>query len=159
MNTNVERNSLSHSEIHQVLPMAFPLLTAPEDVVCDASLTLAEKRSILASWASDSRAVTDDPTLRRLDNGAVVRVGDVLRALRSLDDAESRDGPHNTINFSRSFSRRKYSGFTRWLRELPRHRRSDDDDDPPPCPVIARLPPGGRPPLEAKESLILEAVA
>jgi hypothetical protein len=36
----------------------------PEDVVMHPSLTLAEKRAILASWASDASAIASCPALR-----------------------------------------------------------------------------------------------
>jgi hypothetical protein len=37
----------------------------PTDVVSHAGLTLAEKRAILASWASDASAIASCPSLRR----------------------------------------------------------------------------------------------
>ena len=66
----------------------------PDEVVSDCRLTHAEKREMLASWASDVRAVPNAPALRQLDNGAVVRIDDVLRALNSLNegDASERTG-------------------------------------------------------------------
>ncbi|MGY2803999.1 hypothetical protein ACVIHF_000729 [Bradyrhizobium sp. USDA 4506] len=36
----------------------------PSDVVCHAGLTTAEKRAILASWASDASAIASCPSLR-----------------------------------------------------------------------------------------------
>ena len=36
----------------------------PRDVVADANLSLAEKRAILASWASDASAIASCPALR-----------------------------------------------------------------------------------------------
>ena len=47
-------------------------LSHPDDVVSDPHLSLIEKRALLAAWASDAHAVPDAPTLRQLDNGAVV---------------------------------------------------------------------------------------
>ena len=41
----------------------------PENVLRDVNLTIDEKRELLASWASDARAVPDHPDLRRLDDG------------------------------------------------------------------------------------------
>ncbi len=61
-------------------------LTHPDEILNDPSMTNAEKRVMLASWASDARAPTDLPALRKLDNGVVIRLTDVLRALRKLDD-------------------------------------------------------------------------
>jgi hypothetical protein len=39
----------------------------PRDVVSDPALTLAEKRAILASWASDASAIASCPALRAPD--------------------------------------------------------------------------------------------
>ena len=36
----------------------------PRDVVSDPALTVAEKRAILASWASDASAIASCPSLR-----------------------------------------------------------------------------------------------
>src|ERR1700712_2255469 len=111
----------------------------PDDVVRDPGLTRAEKREILASWASDRHAVQDAPSLRQLDNGAVVRVEDVLLALKSLD----REARHPTPIRSRRFSALRDRMPTR-LRSVLRGRRSDDDDDPPPtCPATIFGPFGG----------------
>lgn len=38
----------------------------PRDVVADATLSISEKRAILASWASDAAAVASNPALREL---------------------------------------------------------------------------------------------
>jgi len=63
------------------------------EVLNDASMTNAEKRETLASWASDARALNDLPALRRLDNGAVIRLEDILKALRKLDDDDDDPPP------------------------------------------------------------------
>lgn len=57
----------------------------PDDIVDDATLSAAQKRAILASWASDARAVIDAPALRQLDNGDVVDIDTILDALKRLD--------------------------------------------------------------------------
>lgn len=58
----------------------------PHEVLKDPHLTLADKREILCSWASDASAVQDEPGLRWL-LGTVepVPLSDVLDALRRLD--------------------------------------------------------------------------
>ena len=56
----------------------------PREVVDDPDLTLSEKRSILASWASDARAVEAAPNLRKI-RGSTVRLDEILEALRELD--------------------------------------------------------------------------
>ena len=58
----------------------------PRDVVRDATLTTAEKRAILSSWASDACAVESMPALRQiLGSGHVVKFDEVIDALQELD--------------------------------------------------------------------------
>jgi hypothetical protein len=58
----------------------------PRDVLADPSLSRAEKRAILASWASDAAAVASCPSLRAVPGGStVVSIDDILEALSSLD--------------------------------------------------------------------------
>src|ERR1700684_2408029 len=59
----------------------------PKDVVGDPSLSLEEKRAILASWASDASAIASCPSLRAPEGlTAPVSVDDVLEALCALDE-------------------------------------------------------------------------
>ena len=74
----------------------------PDDVLTATHLTVDEKRAILASWASDARAVTDAPALRRLDDGQLVEIDEILAALRQLDKIEEdeedeEDGGFTTL--------------------------------------------------------------
>jgi len=63
----------------------------PQDVVVHSSLTLAEKRAILASWASDASAIASCPALRAPAGlKAPVTIDEILEALCELDG-----GPHN----------------------------------------------------------------
>lgn len=112
------------------------MLMHPDDMIRDLQLTRAQKREILASWASDARAVHDRPALRQLDNGAIVRVDDVLRALSALDD-DVRSAPHRI----RPLSQRQRGRPILWPKIALRRRPRDDDDDPPPCPAIIARPP------------------
>lgn len=57
----------------------------PCDVVNDPDLSLNEKRSILASWASDACAVEAAPALRKAPSGRSVQFDEIMDALRSLD--------------------------------------------------------------------------
>ena len=58
----------------------------PRDVLADATLSRAEKRAILASWASDAAAVTSCPSLRAVPGAKrLVPIDDILEALSSLD--------------------------------------------------------------------------
>lgn len=63
----------------------------PHDVVSHPTLSLAEKRSILASWASDASAIASCPSLRAPKGlKAPVTIDEILDALCTLDD-----GPRN----------------------------------------------------------------
>jgi hypothetical protein len=58
----------------------------PKDVVLHPNLTLAEKRAILASWASDASAIASCPALRAPERlKAPVRIDAILEALCELD--------------------------------------------------------------------------
>ena len=58
----------------------------PRDVVADQTISLGEKRAILASWASDAAAVASNPALRELPGSRrLVTIDDVLEALSALD--------------------------------------------------------------------------
>ena len=57
----------------------------PRDVVADATLSIGEKRAILASWASDAAAMASNPALRELPGYRMVTIDEVLEALCSLD--------------------------------------------------------------------------
>lgn len=73
---NLELDALLHPSRRYAQPM---------DVVNDASLSLNEKRAVLASWASDACAVEAAPELRCVHSGRLVRWDDVMDALRLLD--------------------------------------------------------------------------
>jgi hypothetical protein len=80
------------------------IYTHPMDVTSDTTLTIAEKRAILASWISDARAVEDAPSLRRLDSGAVASIDEIRQALVSLDEPVlgTRDTDiHRLLHFER----------------------------------------------------------
>jgi hypothetical protein len=58
----------------------------PRDVVDDPTLSIGEKRAILASWASDAAGVASNPALRELPGShRVVTIDEVLEALSALD--------------------------------------------------------------------------
>ena len=58
----------------------------PRDVVADPGLSLAEKRAILASWASDASAIASCPAYRAPDGlKAPVTIDEILEALCALD--------------------------------------------------------------------------
>ena len=58
----------------------------PRDVVSHPNLSPAEKRAILASWASDASAISSCPSLRAPDGlKAPVTIDEILEALCELD--------------------------------------------------------------------------
>ena len=58
----------------------------PRDVVADRTISIGEKRAILASWASDAAAVASNPALRGLPGSRpLVTIDEVLEALSALD--------------------------------------------------------------------------
>jgi hypothetical protein len=58
----------------------------PQDGVSNVWLEKAQKQTILASWASDARAVADAPSLRQLDDGAILDIDAILEALKKLHE-------------------------------------------------------------------------
>ena len=68
---------------------------SPKHVLNDPDLTLAEKRAVLASWASDACAVEAAPELRQPSNGPVVTYDEIMDALRMLDKEAQATRPPN----------------------------------------------------------------
>ncbi|MBS0410147.1 MAG: hypothetical protein JSR86_09555 [Proteobacteria bacterium] len=67
--------------------------THPTDVLKDPFLDEGEKRSVLASWASDASAVEGEPSLRWLyGTPEPVALDDVLGALARLDRIAAAHG-------------------------------------------------------------------
>jgi hypothetical protein len=92
----------------------------PLDVVRDTDMTVAEKRSVLASWASDASAIESNPALRETASGSVVNYDDIIDALQSLDGEQSSETVTDT--FKRRQRRR------RWAKWKDRGGRSDNGD-------------------------------
>jgi len=79
----------------------------PSEVVADPNLSLAEKRAILASWASDASAIASCPALRSPDGlKALVHIDEILEALRALDGNGPRNPPGGKPMRLRSAERR-----------------------------------------------------
>lgn len=67
---------------------------SPADVLNDDGLSVPEKRIILSSWASNMYAVESCPALREIPGmGHVIRLADILTALRRLDGDDDDDPP------------------------------------------------------------------
>jgi hypothetical protein len=90
----------------------------PQDVIRDPDLTVNEKRAILASWASDARAVEAAPALQRSQSARrAVSVDKILGALRSLDRQANAEAPRSSWT-RRQVRRRSVEEFrTRQARE------------------------------------------
>ena len=73
-----------HALIH---PAA--VFQTPDDVLRDPTLSDAEKRVVLSSWASDANVVESQPWLRQVPGAEnPVPIAAILAALRSLDGDE-----------------------------------------------------------------------
>jgi hypothetical protein len=88
-----DRVVVQSPESHRSWNFAFP-----DDVVDEPSLTLSEKRAILAEWASDRSAVESYPTLRWLPGttfpvtfSAIADARRKLDELAPLDDSDVSD--------------------------------------------------------------------
>ena len=91
-------------------------------VLRDPKLCSDEKRAVLSGWASDMYAVESAPSLRMIPgHAAPLRLSEILRALRSLDD----DDPPPRGGAVKSASAESV--------------RTDPDDDPGVAPVARRL--------------------
>ena len=66
------------------------VFTHPRDVVADPKLSLAEKRAILASWASDASAIASCPALR-------VHRARLARVARERDVRAPYDRRHRSV--------------------------------------------------------------
>ena len=109
----------------------------PDDVLDHPNMSVAEKRALLASWASDARALAGVPILRQLDDGSIVRVDEILRALKALDAQQPDEKGRSRTPWGSPYNRRHLRKLSPWFRR----RRRDDDDDPPPCPALGAIPP------------------
>jgi len=97
-----------HDAFSNQKPLALASLRVyknPQDIIQGSGLSIAEKRDILSSWASDARAVPDAPSLRRLDSGAVVAIREILDALQVLDGVEY--SKPRRVNLKQSWRRRQ----------------------------------------------------
>jgi hypothetical protein len=110
------------------------VLRHPDDVVRHPRLSVAQKRALLAAWASDRHAVEGAPDLRQLESGAIVRRDTIIDRLKRLDDpgAPSLAAPPEPRQAFRLLR-------PRWTPITRRFRRRPDDDPPPPKPVRMRL--------------------
>ena len=70
----------------------------PADVLADPSLTLAQRRAILSSWASDACAVPSSPPMRHAPFArSAVPIDEIMGALFELDRTELPSPAHSRL--------------------------------------------------------------
>jgi hypothetical protein len=77
----------------------------PRDVVTNPTISIGEKRAILASWASDAAAVASNPALRELAGSHPVTLDDILDALSALGPRPPKGPPGGKPARVKSISR------------------------------------------------------
>ncbi len=103
------RTTPAHDNVFDFNSLLHPgsVFAHPRDVVAHPELSLAEKRAILASWASDASAIASCPALRAPDElKAPVHIDEILEALCALDWNGPRRPPGGKPMRLRSTERR-----------------------------------------------------
>ncbi len=103
------RTTPAHDNVFDFNALLHPgtVFSHPRDVVADQNLSLAEKRAILASWASDASAIASCPALRAPDGlKAPVHIDEILESLRALAGNGPRTPPGGKPMRLRSAERR-----------------------------------------------------
>ena len=103
------RTTTAHDNVFDFNSLLHPgsVFAHPRDVVAHPQLSLAEKRAILASWASDASAIASCPTLRAPDGlKAPVHIDEILDALYALVGNGPRNPPGGKPMRLRSTERR-----------------------------------------------------
>ncbi|AWN44825.1 hypothetical protein DK389_27460 [Methylobacterium durans] len=141
-------------EAWQALVAPGDVFRHPREVLAHPLLSRADKRTILASWASDASALENAPGLRCLSGckAEPVSVDAVLAALTELDRDASRKPDTRPAAVAPARRLLRISDRRRHIRP----GRRDDDDDPPPCPA-AVMPRPRTPPSAAALALCVPA--
>jgi hypothetical protein len=92
----------------------------PRDVVADSSLSVSEKRAILASWASDASAIASCPSLRAPASlKAPVTIDKILEAVCELDGGPAiRPAASQTVSIRRQEPWRLSRERTLWMNQI-----------------------------------------
>jgi hypothetical protein len=88
MEETMRQTTAFYDNVFDINALLYPatIFDHPRDVVSHPSLTTAEKRAILASWASDASAIASCPALRAPSGlKRPVTVDEILDALCELD--------------------------------------------------------------------------
>ena len=134
-------------ETWQALVAPGDVFRHPREVLAHPLLSRGEKRTVLASWASDASSLENAPAMRCLTGSRAepVSVDAVLAALAVLDRGTAQETKPVATPRAAPRRPRRFSNLHRHVRP----GRRDDDDDPPPCPVAVRprprTPPGAAP--------------
>src|SRR6201990_3138505 len=107
MEETMRRTAAFNDNVFDITALLHPgtVFDHPEDVVAHPSLSISEKRAILASWASDASAIASCPALRAPAGlKAPVTIDEILEALCGLDGGP-RPPPGGRPNRLRSRSR------------------------------------------------------
>jgi hypothetical protein len=142
-------------EAWQALVAPGDVFRHPREVLTHPQLTQADKRTILASWASDACALENAPSMRCLigSRAEPVPVDAVLATLAELDEESPWAVEAKPVRSSAPHRRlRTLSDLGRYVRTGSRN----DDDDPPPSPVTA-MPRPRTPPLVGALALRIPA--
>jgi hypothetical protein len=79
--------SIEQIHAHSLLATTFD---HPRQVLASPFLDQAQKRCVLAAWASDAFAVEGRPWLRQIPGSSrAISIGDILSTLRTLDGDDS----------------------------------------------------------------------
>ena len=112
----------------------------PHKVLSDPSLTTAEKRAVLTSWASQANILPSYPKLRQLKNGQLVSIDEIEKALSRLETAPLTQTQPNIYRAAAVPARGAWSRIASMWRN-----RSDNDSDrsnpTAPAPVEPRTSP------------------
>lgn len=141
-------------EAWQALVAPGDVFRHPREVLTHPLLSRADKRTILASWASDACALENAPGLRCLSGckAEPVSVDAVLAALTESDRGSFRKPDARPAAVAPARRPLRISDRRRHIRPGCR----DDDDDPPPCPAAA-MPRPRTPPSAAALALCIPA--
>jgi hypothetical protein len=107
MEETMRRTTAFNDNVFDITALLHPgtVFQRPKDVLAHPDLSIAEKRAILASWASDASAIASCPALRAPAGlKAPVTIDEILEALCELDGGP-RNPPGGKPNRLRSTSR------------------------------------------------------
>lgn len=116
-------SAMSIDEIHANSLLA-STFSHPREVLASPFLDTLQKRCILATWASDAFAVPDKPWLRQIPGSdAQVRIGDIILALKGLDDDGGPPPRTQRMSVPKALNRTRAIGQT--ASEITRRRHID----------------------------------